>query len=207
MNKKLLIAVGLAIGLPIVNAKADFASYYAIPSPGPGSVAAIPIGANTLVLGNWSGSAAGVNGLFSRSPDSAANATAFTLTAGANGIAAFEITQPTVAQFTAQALYPKYYFQWNLTLKGTDTAWYTDGSGTYSMSGVGTALFDATPSIGPGALWGFYVDATGNGGVSTEALQIQGWDAVPEPSSIAMGLITCLGAAGFAVRRYQARKS
>jgi hypothetical protein len=203
MNKRLIIAVGLAVSLPMVNARAEFTGYYKIDGAGPGGLVVLPPSISPVTLGNWKVKSDGVRVVeFQRSPvTESILAKGWTLTvdskAGAAGNASFEIFAPPVGA-NADA---KNTFTWNfgLPLSG-NSAYWRDTTGTHPIVGQGSGVFNVP--LGSLGEYGFYVVG---GGSLPAVLQLQDW--VPEPSAIAMGLITCLGTVGFVVRRYRSGKS
>ena len=217
MKKQLMVAFGLVIGLPVLNANAEFTGYYAIDNPAPGGYQVILAGATgPIISGNWqlwSESRSIVE--FQRSPaDASRQAQGFTLTVKNSlvpgalpNVGSFEILQmPT--NYPNPNLLDSYTFTYNfgLPVLGNE-AKFEDALGTHTLTGTGSAVFYA-PRGNAGATWGFYV-TQGNTGLAplSGVLQIQDWKQVPEPSSVAMALVSGFGGLGFAIRRYRLGKS
>jgi hypothetical protein len=224
MNTKQLAALAVGCIIAANSVMADWTDYFWITSPSqangfmalsPNSSVAIdninfPLGSvQPAFAGTWSAgtlSASGVNGgQLQVSPvnpvDPTLPTTAFTLTelGGAGGVTAFfTINQPTAGDL----FMPGYYFDWVCNFKPGTTAWYVDADGTHPIVGTlsqpnsGSDLFFKVDPTSPNTVYGFYVNGT-----DFNALQIQGWEGVPEPSSVAMGIVTLVGALGVAYRR------
>lgn len=214
MTKQLVTAVGLVFGLSALNANAEFSGYYAIDNPGPGGRVFLPVGSSGPVAqGNWqlwSETRSIVE--FQRAPsDSAALAQGFQLTVKPGGtpanVGSFEILQMPLA-YPNPNLLDVYTFTYNfgLPVPGNE-AWYIDADGTNKvLSGTGSAVFKA-PRGDAGQTWGFYV-RTDNGSLPplSGVLQVQDWQQVPEPSSVAMTLISGLCGLGYVIRGYRLRR-
>jgi hypothetical protein len=157
-------------------------------------------------------------GQFQRTPGltGEGSATGFSLTVlgtAANpggGLASFTIASPETVGFTDHVGNGKttpgygYSFSWNLIDKPGTTAWWVDAAGTHFFdlsNDTGSEFFADSPGVA-GDLYGFYIQ-----GEQLNTLQIQGWQPVPEPSSIVMGLVTLVGAAGFGYRRFRSSKA
>jgi len=100
-----------------------------------------------------------------------------------------------------------YDFSWNFDAKAGSTAWWVDANGTNVIAPIiGTGKFWVNMAASPTSrdTYGFYMDVPGS---LANTLQIQGWECVPEPSSIALSSIIGLGVCGAIVRKYRARKS
>jgi len=94
-----------------------------------------------------------------------------------------------------------YHFSWNFDAKPGSKAYWVDADGTHPMDpviGQGFFKVDMAADVGSRDTYGFYLDAA-----DLNTLQIQGWEAVPEPSSIAMGAVTLLGGALAGYRRWR----
>lgn len=187
MRKKLIIAAGLALGLPALNVNAEFTGYYAIENPGPGGRVSIPVGSTgPIYQGNWnvwSESRSLVE--FQRWPsDGPTLADGFTLSVRVGGppanVGSFEIVQP-------PPFFPmpeRYSFRYSFggPVSGNE-AWYIDGDGVVKpLVGEGTATFKAPVGV-DGYSWGFYVRA---GGSKTPWLVIRDWQPSAAPAPIAL---------------------
>ena len=218
MNKRLIIAVGLAVGLPALNVRAEFTGYYWIGNRGVAGAQTIPGGVSApIAMGNWSFDSSSpiprtVVRIQTSPEDALLPAQGFQLSSSAavpsgvpGSVASFEIFAPTAGPGVVK----DYIFTFNAGISALDKkAWYVDAAGVeLPLVGTGQHTFHTTPG-NTNDVYGFYVQFTGlvGGTDHTAVLQIQDWQPVPEPSAIAMGLITCLGAVGFVARRYRSRK-
>lgn len=230
--KSLKTLLPLAAALVVLPANADWTDYFWIGSPSasgftqvgpaafevlPNHPGAVPNGA-PFVAGTGLTESPGwvvvnntaVNGEFVRTPSAlAVAATSFTLTTG-QGVGnplfplGLEIVQPGYASpgiGNGPSDYAPYYtFSWNYSMKAGSDAYWVDALGQHPINTViGMGVFTIDWTSGPGT-YGFYVSG------DSQALQIQNWQAVPEPSGIAMGLLTLTGIGGIAYRRFRTAK-
>jgi hypothetical protein len=211
MNKKLMIAVGLAVGLPVFNTSAEFSGYYAIDvfSPGGNVIVAEP-GTGPVGIGNWNLYSGGKSDVtFHKDPqDTTRLAKGFSLNVSPDSkgnLGSFEILQMPVGDPTPLPDVYTFGYLVGENILG-NKYYYIDATGSNAMSGSASGVKFYAPR-GGSQTWGFYV-WNGNTANRDALLQIQDWQqVVPEPSSVAMALVTGLGALGFSVRRYRLLKS
>jgi hypothetical protein len=225
--KKTCIVGSMLAGIAI-SAHADFTGYWEIggianPAPPPPSLStfSIPSGSSVPLAGGigdpsapfwtFAASGAGVGAEFQRSPTAqGVPANGFTFTADPDVDASFTIDRPLLGDPSALG----YLFNYSIDTRntgGTVQAYWLDASGVQNFIVNGTDGLFAVPgnlfeAFGAGANpeVGFYLI---NGSDRAISLQIQGWEPVPEPSSIAMGVLTLVGIGGFIYRRRQGAKA
>lgn len=218
---KNIIITALAVGSLANVASADWDDYYSIGFAGPAGVITHAGPTTTaltpdapLIQGTWNFTTStppgNGKGEFQRTPGltSQGFATGFSLTVlgttadPGGSLATFTIASP-VGVVDPSLYCPQYSFSWNLLAKPGTTAWWVDSDGTHPIATtVGTGVFMNGATANPGDPVGFFIQ-----GDTLNTLQVQGWDCVPEPSSIAMGLVTLLGAATVGYRRFRGQKA
>ena len=225
MNKKHLATLAMGTVLAANSLLADWTDYFWIGNPGPGGFAQLtPGNSQILTPGNpnpgtpgaatpWTFgvTGAGTGGELTRSPgNNGAEATGFTLTVlgGGNTTSALTILNPqgppSGPSDSGSYWCSAYNFSWNFDAKAGSTAYWIDADGMHPITPIiGTGVFkvveagfDGNGDPNPRDTYGFYMN-----GDLLNTLQIQGWECVPEPSSIAMGAVTLLGAALVGYRR------
>ena len=217
MKSKFLVCA-VAVTLAGSQAFADFTGYFSIPPVGAGGTLDIPPSLNPTAVGNWSfGRFAGAATVeFQRSPSVAPNARGFTLSslggAGTGGaFTHFSIVPPANpsagGEFDPRNWCSMYRFNWSIEVQDPIVeAYWVDSNGRHDMNlpgqtGLLTAAnqpFTVVQADPNWATYGFFLNSTTD---TQHVLQIQGWQCVPEPSSVAMGLVVLLGIGGVALRR------
>lgn len=195
-----------------VTSSQDLPAYF-ITTPGPN--------ANTY-SGSWNFSSTSIanpanaaRGQFQRMPGPVgAEANGFSITAQSSAFLQFKIDAPWAynpgPNTPVAGHAPQYNFTWNIfevAQPGVEAYWI-DSTGTHPITTqIGSGIFTSVYSLSSADVFGFYLKAPGATETRPIGLNVQGWQAVPEPSSVAMGLMASIGALGFAYRRYRVSKS
>jgi hypothetical protein len=234
--KKTLLSLGtVAAGMTAITASAVFTDYFAIePSAKEYTIAplASQVVGDTANATPWTVVNYGPNTAeWQRSPLLlTARATGFTmsLVPDGQGKVGMEILAPTVASAfsvppSPVGLDPLNYCPWyyfNISIDaltaggggGKTRVWYTDARGDHDLVKFGDYGLIAIQGIdfqvnyqSNVVSYGIFMETEADAKLQT--LQVTGWECVPEPSSIAMGVVVALGAGGTALRRYRSKKA